>query len=152
MAVNLKIIAIAAVVLIVIGVAVALAPGVFNSGPQPPDVKFVGFGPEGKQTIKEDQTVQLTFKVHNNEPTNISNARIVVSHEGDSRYFAVDKGDYVITPAIGANQGESGIQTITIRGLSLGGQTAIEDEFTISLFVGVERTDVKELAIRVEPA
>ena len=133
-------------------VAIALATGAFNSGPQPPNVKYVGFNPEGKQTIKEGQAIQVTFKVHNNELTDITNARIVTTHKGDSKFFAIDKSDYVVSPAIGADQGESGVQTIVIRGLDLGDQPAIEDVFTVTLYIGVEKTDFKEFTIRLEPA
>jgi hypothetical protein len=55
-----------------------------------------------------------------------------------------------ISPAIGAKDGESGTQTIVIRGANLGGRPAIEDTFTFTLYVGIEPTDTREISIRLE--
>jgi hypothetical protein len=136
--------AVAAVIIIVIFATT------YKSGPQPPDVKFEGFTPDGQQIIKDGQIIHITFKVHNYEPRDIDNARVVTTHKGDSKYFVVDKPDYVISPAIGAKDGESGTQTIVIRGANLGGQPAIEDTFTFTLYVGIEPTDKREFSVRLE--
>jgi len=136
-----------AVAAVIIGFMVA---STFKSGPQPPDVKFVGFTPDGQQTIKDGEIITATFKVHNYEQRDIDNARVITTHKGDSKYFVVDKPDYVLSPALGAKDGESGSQTVMIRGINLGNQPAIEDTFTISLYVGTELTDSRVISVRLE--
>lgn len=148
---RLVIFAAAAIILAIAAIAVALAIGAFNVGPQAPNVKFVAFAPEGKQTIKENQIITVTFRVHNFEKRDIDNAQVYTGQKGDSKYFVVDKPNFMIVPAIGAGDGESGSQTITIRGVNLGSQPAIEDTFTVSLYVGTELSDSREIVIRLEP-
>lgn len=131
-------------------IIIAIVASTYKSGPQPPDVKFEGFTPDGQQTIKDGQIIPITFKVHNYEPRDIDNARVVITHKGDSKYFVIDKLDYVVSPAIGAKDGESGSQTVMIRGTNLGGQPAIEDTFTLTLYVGIEPTDKREISVRLE--
>lgn len=147
--------AIASVFIAAIAVAVAVAviifSGVFNTGPRVPDVKFVGFSPEGTtQAIKQEQTITIAFKVHNNEALSVNNARVVTTHLGDAKFFIIDKPDYIITPAIGGSNGESGDQMITITGASLGNQSAIEDKFTVTLYVDTVVTDSKKFDVRLE--
>lgn len=145
------IVAIAITLVVVVALAITFAlTNVLSPHPRVPDVKFVGFTPEGQLTIKDTQIISVTFQVRNNEGTNVENARVISTHEGDSRYFAVDKADYIISPPIGAKGGESGSQTVNIRGINLGGQPAIEDKFTISLYVGTELTDSRQFSVRLE--
>ena len=141
--------------IIVVGViatviVIALAVSTYKSGPQPPDVKFEGFTPEGQQIIRDGQIMPISFKVHNYESKDIDNARVITTHEGDAKYFVIDKPDYVVSPAVGAKDGESGTQTVMIRGSNLGSQPAIEDTFTITLYVGIEPTDTREINVRLE--
>lgn len=131
-------------------IIIAIAASTYKSGPQPPDVKFEGFTPDGQQIIKEDQVMTITFKIHNYESRDIDNARVITTHKGDTKYFVIDKPDYIISPAVGANDGESGSQTVMIRGTNLGNQPAIEDTFTITLYVGIEPTDKREINVRLE--
>jgi len=132
-------------------VTVMIISGVFKTGPKVPDVKFVGFSPEGTtQVIKQGQTFTITFRVHNNEALSVNNARVVTTHLGDAKFFTIDKPDYVITPALGGSNGESGDQMITVTGASLANQSAIEDKFTVTLYVDTDITDSRQIDVRLE--
>jgi hypothetical protein len=142
---------VALAVAVAVAVAVVIFSGVFNTGPKVPDVNFVGFSPEGTtQVIKQAQTITIKFKVHNNEALSVNNARVVTTHLGDAKFFTIDKPDYIITPAIGGSNGESGDQMITITGASLGNQSAIEDKFTVTLYVDTVVTDSRQIDVRLE--
>ena len=136
---------------VVAAIAVIFASTSIIIAPKVPSVKFVAFTPDSKQTIKEDQIIPVSFRVHNSEQRDIDNARVTTTQKGDSRFFAIDKPDFTITPTIGAKEGESGTQTIMIKGINLGTQPAIEDTFTINLYVGIELADSREIAVRLEP-
>ena len=142
-------------VLIAVGLAaaavvVAYAGGAFNTGPQVPNVKFVSFSPEGKQTIKENQSIEVKLKVKNYESYDVATARITTVLQGDSRYFAVDNSNFLISPAVAGPNGESRDLVIRITGSNLGSQQAIEDKLTISLFVGADVTDGRRIDVRLE--
>ena len=147
---NVKKIGTIAVIIVVVGLVITFASGAVNTGAKAPNVKFVAFSPEGKQTLKQDQSFLINFRVHNYEPKDIDNARIVTTFSGDSRYFGIDRPDFVISPPIGASNGESGDQKIQVRAGELGDQLAIESKFTLTLYVGLDITDKREVDVRIE--
>ena len=133
-----------------LAIAAAAVAVIFNAGPPAPNVRFVNFMPEGKQTIKENQEILVKFKVHNFESYDVPNARVTTTLQGDSRFFAIDNSDFIVTPAIGGPNGESRDLTIKIVGTNLGSQQAIEDKFSINLYVGADLTDRKQFDVRLE--
>jgi hypothetical protein len=147
---NLRKIAALTVIVIIAVVVITFASGAVNPAPKVPNVKFVAFSPDSKVEVKEDQTFSINFRVHNYEQTDIANARIITTYLGDSKYFVIDKPDFVISPAIGASNGESGDQRILVKAANLGIQPAIESKFTVSLYLGTDLTDKKEFDVRQE--
>jgi hypothetical protein len=147
---NLRKIAALGAIVIIAVVVITFASGAVNAGPKVPNVKFVAFSPDSKITVKEDQTFSINFRVHNYEPTDIDNARIMTTFNGDSKYFVIDRPDFVISPPIGASNGESGDQEILVKATNLGIQPVIESKFVVSLYLGTDLTDKKEFDVRQE--
>jgi hypothetical protein len=147
---NKKTIAIlTATVVVAAAITVALSSVLF-SGPKVPNVKFVTFNTEGKQTIKENQQKAIAFKIKNYENYDVSNARVLTTLQGDPKFFVMTDNDIAITPPIAGPNGETRDFTVTIMGVNLGGQQAIEDKIAVTLYVGADVTDKREFEVRLE--
>lgn len=147
---NKKTIAIViAAVVVAAGITIALSSVVF-SGPKVPNVKFVAFNTEGKQIIKENQQKLIAFKIKNFESYDITNARVLTTIQGDPKFFVMTDNDITIAPPIGGPNGETRDYTVTVMGVNLGGQQAIEDKIAVTLYVGVDVTDKREFEVRLE--
>jgi hypothetical protein len=146
---TLKFIAIA--VLTVAGVfAIINSTGLLRqASPKPLDVKFIDYNMSGSSTIKQGQPITITFDIINNEPNSVSNVSVKTDYGGAQRAFGIDKPSVVISNPIGPKGGRSGLQTIVITGLQ-NGQQASESNFTLSLYVGSNVTDIKNFKLRVE--
>src|SRR5438132_14195900 len=105
---NVKKIGTIAVIIVVVGLVITFASGAVNTGPKAPNVKFIAFSPEGKQTLKQDQSFLINFRVHNYEPKDINNARIVTKFSGDSIYFSIDIPYFVICLSIVSRNDSTG--------------------------------------------
>jgi len=133
----------------VVAVTVAISSVLF-SGTEVPNVKFVAFNTEGKQIIKENQQKSITFKIKNFESYDVSNARVLTTLQGDPKFFVMTDNDITVTPPIAGPNGETRDFTVTIMGVNLGGQQAIEDKIAVTLYVGVDVTDKREFEVRLE--
>jgi len=138
-----------AAVVVVAAISVALSSVLF-SGPKVPNVKFVTFNTEGKQTLKENQQKEIAFKIKNFESYDVRNARVLTTLQGDPKFFVMTNDDITITPAIAGPNGETRDFTVTIMGVNLNGQQAIEDKIAVTLYVGADVTDKREFEIRLE--
>lgn len=138
-----------AAIVVAAAIAVALSSVLF-SGPKVPNVKFVTFNTEGKQTLKENQQKVIAFKIKNFESYDVTNARVLTTLEGDPKFFVMTDNDITIIPPIAGPNGETRDFTVTIMGVNLGGQQAIEDKIAVTLYVGVDVTDKREFEIRLE--
>jgi len=149
---NKKQIAIIAAGVIVGGIILAALAVAFNAGPHVPNVKFVSFSPEGKQTIKDGQEKVITFKVKNYENYDVDNARVVTTLQGDPKFFLIDNAYFTIKPPIAGPNGESADLTVNIIGTNLGNQQAIEDKITVALYISTntEPSDRRQFDIRLE--
>jgi len=117
--------------------------------PKPLDVKFIDYNMSGLSTIKQGQQIPITFNIINNEPNNVSNVSVKTGYNGSYRVFSIDKPNVVLTDPIAPRGGRSGVQTIIITGLKNDQQTT-ESNFTVSLYVGSNVTDIKNFKLRVE--
>lgn len=135
---------------VAVAVAVAFAVGAISAVPKVPNVKFSDFSPEGTVTIKQGQQMTVKFNIINNEPVSASDVSVVTSHDGTLRVFQIDK-PFISIASIGATDGRSGQQTITITGLA-NDQPALESNFYVQLNVGQDRvlTDTKTFKLRLE--
>ena len=70
--------------------------------------------------------------------------------QGDPKFFVMTNDDITITPAIAGPNGETRDFTVTIMGVNLNGQQAIEDKIAVTLYVGADVTDKREFEIRLE--
>ena len=137
--------------------AVAAVFGVINSTglfkqatPKPLDVKFADYNMPGLSTMKQGQQITITFNIINNEPNSVSNVSVRTDYDGPLRVFSVDKPSVVISNPIAPKGGRSGMQTIIITGLQNDQQSSSESNFTMSLYVGSNVTDMKNFKLRVE--
>lgn len=147
---NKKTIAIVIAAVVVAGAITVALSSVLFSGPKVPNVKFVTFNTEGKQTLKENQQKEIAFKIKNFENYDVSNARVLTTLQGDPKFFVMTDNDITITPPIAGPNGETRDFTVTIMGVNLGGQQAIEDKITVTLYVGADVTDKREFEVRLE--
>ncbi len=148
---NKKTIAIVIAVVVVVAAAITVAlSSVLFSGPKVPNVKFVTFNIEGEQIIKENQQKVIAFKIKNFESYDVSNARVLTTLQGDPKFFVMTDNDISITPPIAGPNGETRDFTVTIMGVNLGGQQAIEDKIAVTLYVGADVTDKREFEVRLE--
>jgi len=138
-----------AAVVVAVAITVALSSVLF-SGPKVPNVKFVTFNTEGKQIIKENQQKVIAFKIKNYESYDVSNARVLTTLQGDPKFFVMTDNDITITPPIAGPNGETRDFTVTIMGVNLGGQQAIEDKIAVTLYVGADVSDKREFEVRLE--
>jgi hypothetical protein len=147
---NKKTIAIViAAVVVAAAITVALS-SVLYSGPKVPNVRFVAFDTEGKQIIKENQQKVIAFKIKNFESYDVTNARVLTTLQGDPKFFVMTDDDITISPPIAGPNGETRDLTVTIMGVNLGGQQAIEDKIAVTLYVGADVTDKREFEVRLE--
>jgi hypothetical protein len=147
---TLKFIAIA--VLTIAGVfAVINSTGLLRqTTPKPSDVKFIDYNMPALSTIKPGQQITITFNIINNEPISVSNVSVKTDYNGALGVFSIDKPSLVISNPIGPKGGRSGVQTVIITGLQNDDQQASESNFSVSLYVGSNVTDVKNFKLRVE--
>ncbi|WP_415280899.1 hypothetical protein [Candidatus Nitrososphaera sp. FF02] len=145
---NKKILAIAFAA--ILGASVVTVAGfAFTSGPRPPNVKFVEFTPQGTTTLRQGESVTVSFNVKNFDSTTVTNARIVTELEG-AQFFTVDKPDYVINEAIAGPDGQSSEQTIVITSLNTGDLSAIESAVGVGLIVDDKLVDLRQFDLRIE--
>ena len=147
---NKKTIAIVIVAVVVAAAITVALSSVLFSGPKVPNVKFVAFTTEGEQIMKENQQKSITFKIKNFESYDVSNARVLTTLQGDPKFFVMTDNDITITPPIAGPNGETRDFIVTIMGVNLGGQEAIEDKIAVTLYVGVDVTDKREFEVRLE--
>jgi hypothetical protein len=147
---NKKTITIVIVAVVVVAAVTVALSSVLFSGPKVPNVKFVAFNTEGKQIMKENQQKSITFKIKNFESYEVSNARVLTTLQGDPKFFVMTDNDITVTPPIAGPNGETRDFTVTIMGVNLGGQQAIEDKIAVTLYVGVDVTDKREFEVRLE--
>lgn len=132
------------------------ATGLFRQAtPKQLDVKFIDYNMSSAlsktTTIKQGQQITIAFNIVNNEPKNVSNVSVKTVYNDSLRAFSIDKPNIVISNPIAANGGRSGMQTITIRSsLQNDTQRASESNFTMSLYVGSNVTDIKNFTLRLE--
>jgi hypothetical protein len=147
---NKKTIAIVIVAVVVAAAITVALSSVLFSGAKVPNVKFITFNTEGRQIIKENQQKVIAFKIKNFESYDVSNARVLTTLQGDPKFFVMTDNDITITPPIAGPNGETRDFTVTIMGVNLGGQQAIEDKIAVTLYVGVDVTDKREFEVRLE--
>jgi hypothetical protein len=136
---------------------IAAVFGVINSTgllrqamPKPLDVKFIDYNMPALSTIKPGQQITITFNIINNELNSVSNVSVKTDYNGALRVYSIDKPSLVISNPIEPKGGRSGVQTIIITGLQNDDQQASESNFTLSLYVGSNVTDIKNFKLRME--
>lgn len=134
-------------------VIAATIAATYSVRPKVPDVKLIDFSPEGTVTIKQGQQVTIKFNIINNEPISATDVRVVTNHDGTLRVLQIDP-PYISIASIGANDGRSGQQTVTITGLA-NDQPALETNVYVMLSVAVDAktlvlTDTKNFKVRLE--
>lgn len=133
-----------------VAIVIALfASGAFNQS-KTPDVKFIDFTPEGTITLKQGQSLPVSFNIVNNEQFAASGISVSTTHDGEPQFFTIDRPLAAIEGTLGANGGRTGTQTINIIG-NANSQDAVETDFTVRLLViDGQLADTKTFKVRLE--